>query len=162
MNTQETFTRIRALDSLIKESGLNKPKVCSNLRALSESIVVSPEILKGCLKLYVQGHNALAVETAFKAINNYVKSRSGLSTLDGVPLMQTAFSPANPKIKLNKLKTISEKDEQLGYMYIFAGSMAGIRNPRAHEDDLQDSERTAFELLILADHLFRKLKNMIS
>jgi len=158
MNVQQTFVKIRALDSLIKESGLNKNNVPSTLKDFCETLLISPELVKGCLKLYKQGHNALAVETAFKAINNYVKTASGFSSLDGVSLMQQALSLSNPKIKLNKLETTSEKDEQLGYMQILSGTMTGIRNPRAHEHDLKDSERATFELLILADHLFQKLK----
>lgn len=47
--------------------------------------------------------------------------------------MMAAFSETTPKIKLNDLGTMSEKDEQRGFRYIFAGSMAGIRNPRGHD-----------------------------
>ena len=42
-------------------------------------------------------------------------------------------------------------------MDIFAGSMTGIRNPRAHEHDLVDEPEVALELLALANHLMRKL-----
>ena len=52
---------------------------------------------------------------------------------------------------------MAAKDEQRGYMDIFAGSMTGIRNPRAHEHDLADEPEVALELLVLANHLMRKL-----
>ena len=42
-------------------------------------------------------------------------------------------------------------------MKIFAGSMTGIRNPRAHQHDLMDDPEVALELLGLANHLMRKL-----
>jgi len=138
---------------------LSKPEQKIPLRHLSERLIISPDIANACLKLYKDGHTSLAVETAFKVINNHVKSMAGLPTLDGMNLMQSAFSINNPKIKLNRLKTTSEKDEQLGYMNIFGGSMTGIRNPRAHEHNYLDSERQAFELLILADHLMQKLNS---
>jgi len=159
MNINKTFANLKEINNLIKTSGLSRPEPDLPLRELSKKIILSPEITKTCLKLYKDDHNALAVETAFKLINNYVKSKSGLTSMDGMSLMQTAFSVSNPKIRLTKLKTKSEKDEQLGYMNIFAGCMVGIRNPRAHEHNYQDSERTTFELLILADHLMQKLQS---
>lgn len=159
MNISKTFANLKEINDLIKISGLSRPEPNLQLRELSKKIILSPEIAKMCLKLYNDDHNALAVETAFKVINNYVKEKSGLISMDGMSLMQTAFSVSDPKIKLNKLKTKSEKDEQLGYMNIFAGCMTGIRNPRAHEHNYQDSERTAFELLLLADHLIQKLQS---
>jgi uncharacterized protein (TIGR02391 family) len=51
----------------------------------------------------------------------------------GHKLMMEAFNDARPKIKLNDLSTVSDKDEQGGFRFIFAGSMSAIRNPRAHE-----------------------------
>jgi uncharacterized protein (TIGR02391 family) len=158
MNTKQSIINLKEIDKLIKDSGLSTSKSHNTFYDLCVELLISPEIRKGCLKLFKDGHNALAVETAFKLINNYVKSLSGLNKLDGMPLMQTAFSIGNAKIKLNKLETTSDKDEQLGYMNIFAGCMTGIRNPRAHEHDFKDSERTTFELLILSDHLMQKLK----
>ena len=44
-------------------------------------------------------------------------------------------------------------------MDIFAGVMAGIRNPRAHEHELEDEPEVALELIILANHLMRKLQD---
>ncbi|PZN08175.1 MAG: hypothetical protein DIU69_10450 [Bacillota bacterium] len=55
------------------------------------------------------------------------------------------------------VKLESERDEQLGYMEIFSGCMTGIRNPRAHEHDWEDSERRALELLTLANHLVERV-----
>ena len=43
-------------------------------------------------------------------------------------------------------------------MDLFAGSMTGVRNPRAHEYKLTDEPEVALELLILANHLMRKLQ----
>jgi uncharacterized protein (TIGR02391 family) len=159
MNIDNTFAKLKEINDIIKSSGLDKSEPKLQLHELTMKIIRSPEITKMCLKLYKDNHNALAVETAFKLINNYVKDKSGLTSLDGMALMQKAFSPSNPKIKLNTLKTKSEQDEQLGYMNIFAGCMTGIRNPRAHEPNYQDSESQAFELLLLADHLMKKLKS---
>ena len=71
--------------------------------------------------------------------------------------MRTAFSANSPVLILNAFESASDRDEQQGYMDIFAGSMTGIRNPRAHQHDLMDKPEVALELLVLANHLKRKL-----
>ena len=71
--------------------------------------------------------------------------------------MRAAFSANNPVIKLNSLQTSSEQNEQRGYMDIYAGAMTGIRNPRAHDHQLTDEPEAALELIVLANHLMRKL-----
>ena len=71
--------------------------------------------------------------------------------------MTEAFSAKTPALRLNDFCSQSDKDEQLGYMQIYAGSMTGIRNPRAHEHDLRDNPKVALELLVLANHLMSKL-----
>ena len=72
-------------------------------------------------------------------------------------LMRTAFSANAPVLKLSESESQSARDEQLGYMEIFAGSMTGIRNPRAHDHELVDETEVALEMLGLANHLMRKL-----
>ena len=69
--------------------------------------------------------------------------------------MQHAFNEDRPVLKLNDLRTASQRDEQKGYRFIFAGCMTGIRNPRAHEHDLGDDPSTALEMLVWANHLMR-------
>ena len=73
--------------------------------------------------------------------------------------MKEVFSANSPVLKLNAFESQSEKDEQIGYMEIFAGAMVGIRNPRAHEHELADQPEAALEMIVLANHLMRKLSN---
>ena len=132
----------------------------SGLRRLLERFdeaVTSSELTRASRQLFADGHYARAVEEAFKCLNNTVKDKSGISSRDGAKLMRTAFSANSPMLKLNVFKSQSDIDEQLGYMDLFAGSMTGIRNPRAHEHGLTDDAEVALELLILANHLMRKL-----
>ena len=70
--------------------------------------------------------------------------------------MNKAFSPNNPILKLNECKTTSEKDEQTGFMQIYSGCMTGIRNPRAHETDWEDTKEHALELLVFANYLMER------
>lgn len=42
-------------------------------------------------------------------------------------------------------------------MQIFAGCMTGIRNPRAHDADWEDTEQRALQLLVFANHLIERV-----
>ncbi len=139
-----------------RRGGLSKQGERSPLDRFDE-VVTSHPLRSASRKLFADGHYAHAVQAAFLRLNNEVKLKSGLSAADGDGLMRTAFSAINPILRMNPLKTLSERNEQRGYMDIAAGAMTGIRNPRAHEHDLEDSPDTALEMLTLANHLMRKL-----
>ena len=44
-------------------------------------------------------------------------------------------------------------------MQIFSGCMTGIRNPRAHECEWEDSENHALQLLAFANYLVERVEN---
>jgi uncharacterized protein (TIGR02391 family) len=121
-------------------------------------VVTEPEIERVCRDLFVSGHYSLAVQEAYKAIDKYVGSKAGPSTLTGTQLMELAFSPATPILHWTDRKTASEIDEQRGYQRLYAGAMLGIRNPVTHEFNWVDSPEMALELLVFAQHLIRKAK----
>ena len=106
------------------------------------------------------GHDADAVEGAFKELNNAVKdrARSRLNNeLDGQTLMQHVFSPNNPVLIVgDNLDTQTNRDTQQGYMMMFAGAMSAIRNPKAHEN-MTISEDDAVRKLAFASMLMYKL-----
>jgi len=100
-----------------------------------------------------------AVEASFKEVNDVVKrlvkDANGLE-LDGAALMNKAFSPQTPIVRLTQLSTKSDENVQQGYMLIMAGAMTGIRNPNAHANlGLESAE--ALHLVCLASLLLRKL-----
>ena len=128
------------------------------LLKLFDEIITSPSIRDVGRLLFRDGHYARSVEEAFKCLNNAVKNRSGLLSIDGADLMRTAFSAKDPVLGLNDLSSTSQRDEQRGYMDIFAGSMTGIRNPRAHDHQLNDNPKTALHLLVIANHLMERLQ----
>lgn len=105
------------------------------------------------------GHYADAVEASLKELNSAVKALVKKTTgkeLDGADLMHQAFSPKNPIIVLDDLGTESGRNQQMGYMEIFAGAITGIRNPKAHENVTITKER-AIHHLFLASLLFSRL-----
>ena len=80
-------------------------------------------------KLFADKHYAQAIFEAFKKVNNLVKEKSGRRDLDGKNLMLMTFSVNAPILKMNKLISQSDKDEQEGFMHLYAGAIMGIRNP---------------------------------
>jgi len=121
------------------------------------SLVLEPEIVDVARDLFASGHYNIAVSEAYKALDKLVSQRSGLAQ-SGTTLMDQAFSPKQPKLFWTLRLTESEKNEQRGYHQIFSGAMTGIRNPTTHEFGWVDSPELALELLVLAQHLVRKVK----
>lgn len=123
-----------------------------------DTFITNRNLRKITKKLYEDGHHARAVEEAYKHLDNIVRKFSGINET-GAKLMQSAFSPNNPHIKLNAGNSSSEMDEQKGFLQIFSGCMTGIRNPRAHECEWEDSEIHALQLLIWANYLVDRVEN---
>ena len=69
----------------------------------------------------------------------------------------------NGPIKLNSQRTQSERDEQQGVMYLCMGLMNAVRNPQAHEPELNwpMSREDALDVLALVSFLFRKLERAV-
>jgi uncharacterized protein (TIGR02391 family) len=124
---------------------------------------IHPSITRVAKVRYEAGQFADCVEAAFKEINTlikeHVKRRKG-EELDGAPLMNKAFSVNNPVVVLDDLSTESGRNVQQGYMQIFAGSMIGIRNPKAHANVTIDDMRARHFLYLaslLADRFDERL-----
>lgn len=122
-----------------------------------DNMHLHPKIIEASESLFKDGHYAQAIFEAYKAVNNLVKKKTGLS-LDGKDLMAKVFREGDPIIKLNKLKTKSEKDEQEGFKFLFMGAMVGIRNPKAHNNVAQTDPYRTLEYLGFASLLIRRVE----
>jgi len=142
----------------IQKSAYDKNEAFATKQNMLSALKLHPEIIKVSQKLYADGHYAQAIFEAFKRVNNLVKEKSGRRDLDGKSLMQHVFSPSNPVLKFNDLSSQSEKDEQEGFMHLFAGAMLGIRNPKGHENIVQKDPDKALEYLVFASLLCRRLE----
>jgi uncharacterized protein (TIGR02391 family) len=111
-----------------------------------EGLELHPEIERAVGSLYRDGHYANAVEDATKALNALVRMRSGVEDKDGSALMEAVFNPRNPILKFNKLADASDINEQKGFMMMFSGAVAGLRNPRAHKI-IKDDPEMALEFI---------------
>jgi uncharacterized protein (TIGR02391 family) len=125
---------------------------------LFDTLVTDADLSAATRTLYRDGHYARAVEEAFKFLDNAVRGRAGEDALDGQALMLHVFDPGAPVLRLSSLRSTSQRNEQAGYRFMFAGAMTGIRNPRAHEYAIVDEANVALEMLVIANHLMRVLR----
>jgi uncharacterized protein (TIGR02391 family) len=162
------------LENEIFENALNKMKVEYEKRILKEDKqgadmlntfwdLLHPKIVEVSRSRFETNHFADSVEAALKEVNNIVKvivKQRINQEYDGADLMNRAFSLQNPIILLDDLSTETGKNIQKGYMQIFAGSMTGIRNPKAHNNITIDRQR-AIHFLFLASILMYKMDEEI-
>jgi len=126
-----------------------------------------PRIKKASERLFKDGHYHNAVREAYITLEALVKEKSGISDLSGTKLMTEVFSfeydkkdkkiKKKPILMLNTLKTLTERDEQQGFMYLFMGASLAIRNPSVHESFIRDDPFAALKLLAFASMLAKRL-----
>lgn len=117
---------------------------------------IHPEIRKVSEELFSNWHYKNAVWDACTLIDTIVSSiylaEKGVE-LHGQDLMQKAFNEndtTTPAIKLNKLMSETDRNEQMGYRFIFSWVMSAIRNPKAHTLDQITPERAEHLLYLLS------------
>src|SRR3989304_5432715 len=115
-------------------------------------------IITGIAKLFQDGHYTNAVEDACKILEGLVKMRSMRFDLSGTDLMQAVFSVKNPILSFNDLQTETDKSEQQGMMFLYAGAMLALRNPRAHSLKVDDPEN-ALDVILFINLLLKSLDN---
>jgi uncharacterized protein (TIGR02391 family) len=153
----ERFERIaRALARLPRTEPATQPAEQTPLHPF-DSRNIHPALPYKVLELFDNGHYPEATSLAFKFLDKKVQEHSGIAE-SGYKLMMDAFNGASAQLKLNPHVTTSDKDEQEGYRFVFAGSMRGIRNPRAHEITIVDDPDICLDHLSLVSLLLRRLE----
>ena len=133
-----------------------------DLSVLFDSLKLHPAVVRVSKKAFESGLYAEAILNAFKEVIVTVREVSELRDEDGTSLMEHAFSVNAPKIKLNKLVTKSDRDEQIGFMHIFIGVALGIRNPKAHDNIEQKDPYKTLEYLSIASLLMKRIDERIT
>ena len=123
--------------------------------------LVHPDIIRVAQPLYQDGHYSESARSAFIEINARVKklfpelrSKDG-KQLDGCPLMQTVFSAKTPKLVITDISTDTGENVQRGFMDMFAGAAAALRNPKAHENDFITAEDAARQLMFASMLMYK-------
>lgn len=153
----QTVSSIEALISLFEEKlGAEGQDTTVRAKRAFKGLTLHPELEKAVTRLFDDGHYANAVEDACKVLDGIVKIRAGRSDLGGTELMQAAFSAKNPVLRFNGLQDESDRSEQQGMMFLYAGAMLALRNPRAHSIR-EDEAVTALEYIAFVNFLLRAL-----
>jgi len=108
--------------------------------------------------LFDDGHYAQATFEAFKFVDKEIQRLSS-SSESGFKLMMQVLSQSSPTIQLTPCSTSSEKDEQKGFQFLFAGGILAIRNPRGHEYSIKDNPDLCLDHLSLASMLIRRIES---
>jgi len=144
-------------------SSTKEPKDTDELPVyLFNKMQFHPKIITASKSLFESRFYAQAIFEAFKAVNNFVKEKSGLSPseirrMKDSQLMAKVFDVNNPIIKVNELLTDSDISEQEGFKLLFMGATMGIRNPKAHDSiEMKDPHKT-LEYLAFASLLLKKI-----
>lgn len=115
--------------------------------------LIDPRLWSEVKRNYLQEQYTNAVLDGVQFLSDLIREMSGEDG-DGVSLVSRAFNPKSPKIKVNRLKTTTEKDIQKGIMFLLQGFYSAIRNERVHEKK-EDSEEDAVELILFINHIQR-------
>ena len=118
---------------------------------------VHPSLPRHVRELFDDGYYSQATFEAFKYVDRQV-ARIAASSLTGYKLMMAAFNDQAPPIRLSPLSTDSEKNEQRGFQFIFAGSVMAIRNPRGHDYKIRDNIDDCLDHLSLVSLLLRRIE----
>lgn len=119
---------------------------------------IHPDFPQDVRRLFDNAHYAQATFEALKFLDQEIQRISGDSDF-GKSLMMRVFGGSPPKLPLNPGMTPTEQSEQEGFKFIYAGAMAGIRNPRAHKSGVVDDPDTCLDHLCLTSMLLRKLED---
>jgi len=135
--------------AFVTKAGFNVCPTCGNL--LPETIdhidnyfriIQLVEPLSNAKNLLLKSESAAAVRDALVTFENIVREKAGLSDLMGPDLMAKAFSfkydsktntiTQEPRIAINSLSNVTERNEQEGIRFLAMGLMQGIRNIYMH------------------------------
>lgn len=154
---ERELANLRTIIELFKENLADSGETpASKARRTFGDLDLHPEIERASAELFLDGHYANAVEDACKVLDMLVKMRSMRSEPSGTELMQLVFSPNLPILKFNDQVNDSERSEQRGMMFLFAGAMLALRNPRAH-GLIDDHPERAVEYLSFISMLAKAL-----
>jgi len=116
------------------------------------------------LQTHISNNLWLAIESTYKSknyshsildavhyISNVIREKTGIDG-DGTSLIGQAFGGDSPRLKINKLQTETERNEQHGIENILRGLYQAIRNPRSHELK-EDSQETADSVIYFINYL---------
>jgi uncharacterized protein (TIGR02391 family) len=119
---------------------------------------IHPKLPTKTRRLFDDGHFPEATFEAAKYVDNCIKKLGQIANKTGYDLMMTAFNEDKGPIRVNANVSQSDRDEQVGMKFLFAGVASGLRNPRGHENDLVETVDECLDNLSVISFLLRRLE----
>lgn len=129
--------------------------------------LLHPDILRVSEKLYRDGSYSEAACRAFIEINSRLKGLyrakypDSENVPDGQPLMNKVFADNDPVLEAGDRTTQTGKDIHSGTRFLFAGAMAALRNPKAHEN-IEIGKDDSMRQLIFASMLMFQIDEIVA
>ena len=115
-------------------------------------------------KTHIRSNLWLAIQSTYEAANysraildgmhyvsNTLRQKTGADG-DGNTLVGQALGGEFPRLRINKLQSETERNEQRGLEKILSEMYQAIRNPRSHEQ-IQDAQETADAIIYFINYL---------
>lgn len=133
-----------------------------HLRALLLRRGAHNEVLSYCRPELLRKDYYEAVFEAIKGLGSRVRQLTGIDA-DGYRLMDSAMAGAEPVLRINALRTRTQRDEQLGVANLAKGLFSAFRNPAAHEPRIEWTltEQDALDVLGTLSMIHRRLDGAV-
>lgn len=118
-----------------------------------------PELTSSIGSRIDNGEYTDAILAGTKYLTEVLREKGGCEG-DGAQLVGQVLGGASPKLPINSLQTVTEKDEQKGLEQLLRGYYIGIRNPRTHEIT-EDTEDYCIRIMVLIDTMIQYLKREV-
>lgn len=106
---------------------------------------------------YEAGNYSPAIVDAMHYMSNVLREKTGVDG-DGKSLVGQALGGDSPRLRINKLQTDTERNEQQGIESILRGMYQAIRNPRSHEQ-IEDNQETADSIIYFINYLLNVIES---
>jgi uncharacterized protein (TIGR02391 family) len=134
----------------------------SRLKHKLENRNVHSAIFKYCKAELLVENYFHSVFEATKSIADRLRAMTGLYA-DGNALAETIFSTSNPLVKINHLKTDTDRSEHIGLCNLIKGIFGLIRNSTAHEPKIKFEiiEEEALDIFNTISYIHKRLDKAI-
>jgi uncharacterized protein (TIGR02391 family) len=116
---------------------------------------ISGDLWQAIASAYEAGNFTNAILNAAHHTTDILRAKSGVDG-NGVALVGQALGGDAPKLRVNALRSESERNVQKGIEHILRGMYLAIRNPRSHEQ-FQDNQQDADAIIHFVDYVLRVL-----
>jgi uncharacterized protein (TIGR02391 family) len=129
-----------------------------HLRSLLQRRGAHAEVLTYCRAELLRKDYYEAVFEAIKGLGSRLRQLSNVDD-DGYGLVERSMAGNAPKLRLNSLRTRTQRDEQFGVANLAKGLFSAFRNPAAHEPRMEWSltEQDALDVLGTLSMIHRRL-----